>query len=303
MIDSIPIEVRVEANNTIQETFKDLMNGNGKRGKRIKELKIDKVKKVFEMLLKEIKGTKNVMNLLSSVLVHDQYTFAHSTNVTVYALAMAMKLNFDDKRLYELGLGSMLHDIGKCIVPSDVLNKNGKLTNEEFDLIKRHTEYGFEILRKESKVPLLSAHCAFQHHEKLDGSGYPRGLKGDEIHPYGKLLAVADVFDALTSHRPYRKAMLPHEAMEILFAETHTHFDEQYIRAFQQSVATYPEGITVKLSTGELAVVVKYQFNSHARPIVRIIQDAQGRKIDKPFDVDLSKELSIMITECDAIMN
>jgi len=300
--NDIPLELRVEATNTIKETFKELSTGTGKRGKSLEAIKIDKIQSVFKSLLSEIQNTKNAMNLLTNVLVHDDYTFAHSTNVTIYTLAMAVKLGFNEKQLNEIGLGGMLHDIGKCFIPIEILNKRGKLSDEEFEMVKQHTEFGFQILRKEHSVPLLSAHCAFQHHEKIDGSGYPRGLKGKEIHPYAKIMAVADVFDALTSHRSYRKAMLPHEAMEILFAGTHTHFEHQYITVFQKSVATYPEGVTVELNTGETAVVIDYKFEAPARPLVRVIKDPYGNDLKTPYEIDLSKELNIMITKCDAIM-
>jgi len=239
---------------------------------------------------------------LTSVYVHDNYTFSHSTNVTIYTLAMAMKMGYNDKQLNEIGMGSMLHDIGKVVIPKEILNKPGKLTDEEFALVKEHPTFGFELLRKEHSISLLSAHCAFQHHEKLDGTGYPRGLKGNEIHEYGKVMAIADVFDALTSNRSYRSAMLPHTAMEIIFAGANTHFDANLIRVFQQSVATYPEGVTVKLNTGEEGVVIKYEFSAPARPLVRIIKDPNGKRIEKPYDLDLAKHLNIMITECDAIM-
>ncbi|MDF2650507.1 MAG: rpfG 5 [Paenibacillus sp.] len=177
-----------------------------------------------------------------------------------------------------------------------------QLSEEEFELVKKHSEFGFEILRNQSSVSLLSAHCAFQHHEKLDGSGYPRKLKGNEIHPYAKVMAVADVFDALTSTRSYRKAMLPHEAMEILFVGTHTHFEHNLIQTFQASIASYPIGVSVKLNTGETAVVASYLFHAPGRPIVRVFKDGYGKTLDKPYEIDLSKNLSVMIIECDAIM-
>ena len=117
-----------------------------------------------------------------------------------------------------IGLGSMLHDIGKIAVSKEILLKPGKLTEEEFQVIKTHTTEGFEMLRNSYSVPLLVAHCAFQHHERLDGSGYPRGIKSKDIHDYAKVIAVADVFDAVTSNRVYRSAMLPHEGLEMLYA-------------------------------------------------------------------------------------
>lgn len=301
--EGIPNEMRVEASKALQDTFIQVANFNkSARPGSIPDLKVEKLQKVFKDLIAEIKNSKDAMNLLTNIFAHDNYVFAHSVNVTLYTLAMAVKLEFDDKKLNEIAMGGILHDIGKTMIPIEILNKPGKLTKEEFDMVKKHAEYGFEILRKQHGLPLLAAHCAFQHHEKLDGTGYPRGLKGDEIHPYAKIMAVADVFDALTSHRSYRKAMLPHEAMEIIFAGANTHFDADLIQTFQKSVASYPVGVTVKLNTGETAVVVEYMFHAPSRPIVRIIKDPNGVELTKPFDVDLSKNLSIMITDCDAIM-
>src|SRR5690606_17963818 len=137
-----------------------------------------------------------------------------------YSLAIGLKLGYSEAQLEGLGIGAILHDIGKVAIPLEILNKKGKLSEEEYTLVKEHTTNGFEILRKIEELPLLAAHCAYQHHERLDGSGYPRGLKGDDIHPYAKLLAVTDVFDALTTERSYRKAMLPHIALEVIFSGT-----------------------------------------------------------------------------------
>lgn len=300
--DDIPLELRIEAMNTITDTFNVMRSSNQKWQKITDNINAEKLLKVFKALISEIRGAKNVINLLTNVQVHDNYIFAHSTNVTIYTLAMAVKLGFDDKKLSEIGIGGMLHDIGKTMVPLEILNKQTKLTDQEFDLIKKHTEYGFESLRNQSSISLLSAHCAFQHHEKMDGSGYPRKLKGDEIHPYAKIMAVADVFDALTAHRAYRKAMLPHEAMEIIYAGANTHFEADLINTFQKSVASYPVGITVKLNTGETAVVADYKFHSPGRPVVRVLKDPYGQPLPSPYEIDLSRNLSIMITNCDAIM-
>lgn len=300
--DDIPLELRIEAMNTITETFNDIQSSYQKWQKISDNINADKLHKVFKALISEIRGAKNVISLLTNVQVHDNYIFAHSINVTIYTLAMAVKLGFDDKRLSEIGLGGMLHDIGKTMIPIEILNKQTKLTDQEFEIIKKHPEYGFENLRNQSSISLLSAHCAFQHHEKIDGTGYPRQLKGDEIHPYAKIMAVADVFDALTSQRAYRKAMLPHNAMEIIFAGANTHFESDLINTFQKSVASYPIGVTVKLNTGETAVVSDYMFHSPGRPVVRVLKDPNGIHLASPHEIDLSANLSIMITDCDAIL-
>ncbi len=300
--DSVPIELRAEANIRIKETFDELLKGNRRDGRRIKHFNIERIQSVLDSLLKEVQRTKNVSRLLSDVYIHDDYTYTHCTNVTIYTLAMAMELKMTRKEITMVGMGAMLHDIGKIHIPKEILNKNGQLTSEEFDQIKKHPEFGWEILRNEPSVHTISANCAYQHHEKLDGTGYPRGLKGNEISPFARHLAVADVFDALTSNRSYRNAMLPHDAMEILYAGTHSQFDPYYLKAFQKAVATYPVGVTVTLSTGETAVVTEYKFNVPDRPTVRVIKDPYGNKLNKPYEIALSNQLNITITGCEAIL-
>ena len=158
------------------------------------------------------------MSILSDVCVHDTYIFTHSLNVALYSLAVGMELKLPRNQLEDIGLGALMHDIGKVSMPKEILLKPGKLTDEEFTIIKIHsTEEGFDLLRNTHTVPLLVAHCAFQHHESLDGSGYPRGIKEKDIHHYAKIIAVADVFDAVTSAMGITgSAMLPHEGLGII---------------------------------------------------------------------------------------
>ncbi|WP_147533086.1 HD-GYP domain-containing protein [Bacillus marasmi] len=300
--DGVPIELRAEANIRIKETFDELIKGNRRDGKKIRHFNIEKVQSVLDSLVKEVQKSKNVSKLLTDVYIHDDYTYAHCTNVTIYSLAMAVELKMTRGEMNIVGMGAMMHDIGKILIPKDILNKKGKLSPEEFEVIKQHSEFGWEILRNEPSVNNLSANCAYQHHEKLDGSGYPRGIKGEEISRYARHLAVADVFDALTSNRSYRSAMLPHEAMEILYTGTHSQFDPYYLKAFQKAVATYPVGVTVTLSSGETAVVTEYKFNYPDRPTVRVIKDSHGNNVDKPYEIALSNQLNITITGCDAIL-
>lgn len=300
--EDIPVELRIETTNAISEIYGSFFSEEHKKKRVFEGIKIEKLQHALNNLLSEIKSMKNVMSLLTDIFTHDNYTFSHSTNVTLYTLAMTVHLGFNEKQINEIGIGSMLHDVGKCKIPTEILNKQGELAEHEFELIKMHTEYGFDMLRNDPSISLLSAHCALQHHEKLDGTGYPRGLKGDEIHLYGKILAVADVFDALTSNRSYRKAMLPHEAMEALYAGAYTHFDPKYVKAFQNSVATYPVGLTVKLNTGETAVVIEYQMGSPSRPTVRVLKDPQGRNVAKPYEIELAKHPSVLVTQYDAIL-
>jgi putative nucleotidyltransferase with HDIG domain len=257
---------------------------------------------VMKSVVDELKGNRSAMNLLADACASDHYIFAHSFNVAMYTIALATKAGFGDKELLEIGIGAMLHDIGKMLVPCEILQKQGKLTDEEYELVKKHTEYGFELLRRHDDIPLLAAHCAFQHHERCDGTGYPRKLKQEEIHSYARLLAVCDVFDALTTRRVYRPPILPHEAMEVLFAGAGTLFERQYVEHLRDTIALYPLGLTVTLNTGETGVVIDYNKGMPSRPIVRILSDENGQPVEHPYEYDLSKRLHLMIVSCDNLI-
>ena len=255
-----------------------------------------KMKDVLNSIMDELSDHREAMIMMSHVSVTDQYLYEHSLNVCIYSVLLGMATQMDEEQLYTLGLGALLHDIGKLAIPLEILNKPDKLTAEEFEVVKTHTETGYRILKGVPNVPLVSAHCAFQHHERLDGSGYPRGIRGDEIHEFARLIGVCDVYDALTSHRVYRKAMLPHEAMEVLYAASNTQFDTRYVNLFRSKVMIYPIGMTVRLNTGETGVVVDLNVSTPHRPVIRILEDADGQPVKGVVEVDLSKQLHIMIT-------
>ncbi|WP_370621810.1 HD-GYP domain-containing protein [Bacillus sp. JCM 19034] len=257
--------------------------------------------KVIQDILNDLKSNQQALSILSDIVTYDNYIFTHSLNVTVYTLRLAMELNFNEKQLGEIGLGAILHDVGKMMLPLDILNKPDRLTDPEFKIIQSHTNEGFEYLRKQHDIPLLVAHCAFQHHERLDGSGYPRGIMKNEIHEYAKIIAIADVFDAVTSHRVYRKAMLPNEALELLYAGAGTQFDQSLVEAFRRVVALYPEGLSVTLSDGREGIVIKQNKQLTTHPIVRIISE-DGKDLLECYDLDLSKQLDVTIVKMESIL-
>jgi len=229
------------------------------------------------------------------VFAVDEPLFCHSLNVAIYTLALAIAMKLNKHQCFEIGMGALLHDIGKMKIPRKILDKPGKLTHEEFEEIKRHTEYGFDILRRAEDIPLLSAHCAFQHHERLNGTGYPRQLSGGEIHLYGKIMAVADVFDAMTTNRVYRQGHLPNDALEHLFAGANILYDQKVVDLFRDTISLYPVGATVRLSTGESGVVVKNNRMYPQRPVIRIFSDQADQPLRSPYELDLSKHMSVTI--------
>ncbi|WP_368506061.1 HD-GYP domain-containing protein [Alkalihalophilus sp. As8PL] len=302
MVDSvIRDETKKRAIKTIKEEFKIISEEVILK----KTVNLDQLSQNFstvvQSILADIKHNPDALAMLSETYVYDHYIFTHSLNVTIYTLGLAMKLGYSSKQLNEIGLGALLHDVGKIAVPIEVLNKPGRLNKEEFELIKTHPRAGFDLLRDVPNIPLLAAHCAFQHHERLDGNGYPRGLTSAHIHPYAKIIGIADVFDAVTSHRVYRKPMLPHEGLELLYSGAGILFDKGLVETFRETIAIYPVGLTVKLNDGRLAIVIRQNKQMSTRPVIRVFSE-NGRKLKLPYDIDLMEYLDTTIIETETTL-
>ncbi|MCA0971752.1 HD-GYP domain-containing protein [Halobacillus litoralis] len=293
-------ELRTSAVQSIKKSFATAQDSDTMKKGFVFDKSANEMTSIVRSIMDELRNHKEAISLLSDVFTYDDYIFTHSLNVTMYALALGKQLQLPYSKLEQLGIGAILHDVGKMMVPRDVLLKPGRLSNSEFELIKTHAEAGFELLRSSSQIPLVAAHCAFQHHERMDGSGYPRGLAGDEIHYFGKILAVADVFDAVTSNRVYRAAMLPHEGLEILYSGAGTLFDQEMVEAFRKCIAIYPNGLSVELNDGRKGIVVSQNPALCDRPIIRIFEE-DGYEIEQKYDIDLSEQLSVVVKNCDTI--
>lgn len=296
-VDPISEKLRREAVTAIESTFKQLHSDAALSSSIVIEKASKRFTEIIRNLLTEIKSNDDLFAILSDVYTYDSYIFTHSLNVTMYSLAIGIEMNLTQKQLELLGMGAILHDVGKMKVPEEILLKPGKLTAEEFEEIKKHPEDGFNILRNVPNISLLVAHCAYQHHERLNGSGYPRGIQEEDIHCFGKIIAVADVFDAVTSNRVYRQAMLPQDGLEILFAGVGTLYDEKVVDAFRMAVAIYPVGITVELNDGRKGVISRQNLGLSDRPVVRVLEES-GQAVT-PYELDLSETLDVVITGCD----
>ncbi len=206
--------------------------------------------------------------------VFDDYTYSHSVNVAVLSIIIGVTMGLGRKELTKLGLGALLHDIGKVFIDKDIVNKPGKLTDEEFSSMKMHSKLGYDYVRDRFQLPVKSYVAVLDHHERYDGSGYPNSKKGDEISDFGKMIALADVYDALTSERPYRKALPPSEAMEYIMGNSQVHFDPELVKVFSRKVAPYPVGTLVKLSNGMTGLVVE----NYEAFCLRRKSESSGRK-------------------------
>lgn len=293
----IPNKLRVEATDVIKNTFEELKENPITEKSYLFENKRNQLNTVVQDIVKEMKNKNEAVSLLTDILISDDYTFQHSLNVTIYSLALGTKLKLSENELADLGIGAMLHDIGKIFIEKDILLKADRLTDAEYSIMKSHTQLGFDFIRKMTDLPAVVAHCAYQHHERLDGSGYPRGLTNNEIHKYAKIISIADVFDAITSNRVYRKAMLPHVGLEVLYAGAVNIFDKDMVAAFKSSIVAYPNGLTVELNDHRKGIVVNQNKHVCDRPIIEIINE-DGSGLTTPYQVDLSKENNLTIIAC-----
>ncbi|RAW19600.1 MULTISPECIES: HD-GYP domain-containing protein [Paenibacillus] len=256
---------------------------------------------LMNTILEDIGSQKEAMIMLMDMNASDFDLYNHSLNVCVYTLVLGVASGYTRQQLMEIGLGALLHDIGKTQIAPEILHKPAKLSDEEFKIIQQHTTYGHRILKDEPGIPLLAAHCALQHHERIDGSGYPFGLKDKEIHEYAKWLALADSYDAMTTNRVYKQALLPHQAVEVLYTGSGTLYEQRMLEKFRDCVAIYPLGISVTLSTGEVGVVAAIHSRVPQRPRIRVLKDAYGQTLSAPYEIDLSTALSVMITGVEGV--
>ncbi len=260
-------------------------------------LNVESVKEVVNNVIDELLLNNNVLYNLSDIKSVDDYTFEHSVNVCILSLITGIGLGFDLQRLKELGVGAIMHDIGKLCIPQAILKKPTQLTVAEFEEIKKHTIFGYDMMRKSGKVNMASAYIAFGHHERYDGSGYPLQLKNDNIQIFARIVAVADVYDALTSDRVYRKKLKPNEVYEYITSLGVNFFDPRVIDSFVKYVTVYPVGTGVLLNTKERGLVIKDNRGAPTRPVVRIVYDDRTKKKSILHEIDLSEETNIFIVD------
>ena len=281
--DVIEEKTRVNAISAVYNTFQSIEE-NG-------TLDVPALQKVTDSIVFDLFDNHNNLVQLTDIRTHDAYTFAHSVNVAVLSAMMGMLCHLPKEELSIITLGGLLHDLGKIDVHTDILTKNRSLTKSEFDIMKKHPADGARRILKIKDLPKASilAAIAGQHHEHIDGTGYPRGIKGEEMHRYAKIAAIADVYDALTSERPYKKAYMPNIAYNIMHNINKGQFDPKLLETFFNNVALYPEGAVLKTTFG-FAVVKESQFGRTTTPIIILFADINGKLLDHRTVIDLSEE-------------
>jgi HD-GYP domain-containing protein (c-di-GMP phosphodiesterase class II) len=287
--DLVRVQTKIEANKMIKESMSNIRDGRNVNG--------EKVYKVISEVLDEILSNRSISFNLVDIRAMNDYLFGHCLGVCILSLMTGIAAGYGFSRLRELGIGAILHDVGKLLIPDNILNKPGKLTPEELAEIQKHAQFGYDILKKCNDISSVSAHIAWQHHEKMNGGGYPRGIKGKEIHEFARIAAIADVYDALSTDRIYRKRWLPHEALEFIRDKNKEDFDPEFVKLFLANIAPFPIGSMVLLSNNEKGVVIKVPKEFSARPIVRVLFDLKGILLAQSIDRNLKEDLTLFVAK------
>ncbi len=268
-----------QARSTVRSIYEDARLG--------RSIDDDRARKTVEEVIGSVLRNPDALLSLTRLKSLDDYTFHHSLNVAVLAVTLGRHLGILREELLRLGLGAVLHDIGKVRLPERLVRKPDALTPNEFELFKTHCALGARILLGSSAFPDECAALALNHHERFDGSGYPRGISGVAVGKFALITALADVYDAMTTDRSYQRRMEPHHALRRLYEGAGTDFHPLYVQKLIQCLGIYPIGSVVQLDSGEVGVVCRLNRDDLLRPWVRVVLDAGGAPCRRPEDLDL----------------
>ena len=242
---------------------------------------------LVDNLAQAVAQNRTALVALTALKEYDNYTFTHMVNVSILTMGQARGLGVEGTLLREFGLAALMHDIGKVRTPKEILNKPEKLTDDEFTIMRMHVVDGAEILRRTPEMPALSPVVAFEHHLRMDGTGYPFGVKRTSLNLATMLCGISDVYDAMRSQRAYQQSFPTDRILAVLKRNDGSQFDQHLVRRFTQLMGIYPPGNLVKLDTGELGVVLRVYAPDPYRPKVRVIAAVDGEKLQRPYDINL----------------
>ncbi|NLJ57000.1 MAG: HD-GYP domain-containing protein [Firmicutes bacterium] len=293
--DIILDDTRQKAKRLINDIAREARRQPGKKSVPRLILENKGIKNVLKEIIDQLLTNQNLIVNLADIRTADSYTFAHSVNVAVMAILTGISLQVPRSRLPCIGIGALMHDLGKIRISTNILNKRGKLTHAEFEEIKKHPRIGYEMFKTQRGcMDVASALMIYQHHERMNGSGYPEKLKGEEIHIFARVCAVVDVYDALVADRPYRAALQPHVAFQIL-ESSGEEFDIEVLRSFFQHIAAYPIGTFVGLSNGFIGIVTYNKAGFPLRPLVRVLCNKEEFEPLKPFELNLIEKINVVV--------
>ncbi|MEW5692546.1 MAG: HD-GYP domain-containing protein [Candidatus Hydrogenedentota bacterium] len=256
----------------------------------------EEIFKIINKLVEEAITNKDILTNLTAVKNYDNYLLSHSINVCILSVLLGYAMGFDKNELIGLGEGALLHDIGMAKIPWDIWHKKGALTDDEYLQVKKHTIYGADILLDIGGLTPMAEVIAYQHHERLDGSGYPKGVGSVRIHDFSKIVAVCDVFEAMTSPRRYRKRFHGNEAISFILPRSGIKFDANVVKDFIRLMSLFAVGSLLKLNNGCIGLVVSSNQNYPLRPLVKLVRDENNKDISSDNRIiDLVRERELII--------
>ena len=267
----------------IQQAMEDVRMGRA--------LNMETVSEVVGSMADSILRNHDALTSLTRLKNFDEYTFFHSVNTSALALSVGKHLGYERAPLLQLGTGMLLHDIGKTLIPVEILNKPGRYEAHEFEIMKQHVMRGAEILSSTTGLTDMFLKPTLEHHERVDGTGYPYHRSKMDLSQSGLIAAIVDIYDAVTSDRCYHKGKTPHDTLQFLYQlATQGHVDATLVQQFVQVVGVYPVGSCVSLSTGEMAIVKEFNHHAPIRPLVVLVTDETGHRRSTPVDLDLATQ-------------
>jgi len=287
----------------IKKTYEDmvlhvmLIMDEIKEGKSVAGGKIGSLAEIITDLLRaDSNMLLSLVHIFSYLGKQEDFLYAHSVNASILSTNLGLASGLGRTELINLCMSALVHDIGYLKIPRDIINKPAKLKREEFDLVKKHTIYGVELLSKIEGIPESASEVVHQHHEKVDGSGYPNGKRRDEISNFAKIVAIAEVYEAITHPRPYRKEkIIPYQAVKTIVQKEKNSFEPEMVKVFLNSISPYPPGSFVLLNNGVIGRIFSVNKTFPLRPIVEIFFDSDGRPPENPTRIDLAKSSVVNI--------
>ncbi len=275
------VEIKNKAHSFVNQMNESVKNG--------KKPELDQAAELVDEMVESLARNKDALLTLTSIKNKDEYTFNHSINVAVLMASFCRFMNLDETQMHHLTIGALFHDLGKVLVPGELITKPGRYTDEEYTMMKQHPRLGKELLSEMTDINEDILNVVYQHHERMDGNGYPEKITGHNISLGGRMASIVDVYDALTSIRSYKEAESATEVLKFLFQSAPDAFDLELLQQFISSVGIFPVGSLVRLNSGFLAVVVESAKKDLTRPKVKMIYDIKKGRSIVPRKLDLSE--------------
>jgi len=286
---TVPLNVEMKKASKLYSNAKNLQNKILTDISTDKVIDVDEVKQSTDAIVDSIFRNQDALSCMSRIRMKDEYLVEHSLNVSILMTIFAKHLKLEKNIIEQLALGAFLHDVGKILVPSKILNKPGKLTAEEYEIMKNHVTLGMQVLTELPGISPIVKSIVGEHHERLDGNGYPSKLANEQISEFGRMIAIVDSYDAMTAERVYKAGMHPIKAFKILVKDTTNGYDEELVDKFIQCLGVYPVGTLVKLNSGKLGIISQLNKSKPLHPFVKVFYNTRLNQAIAIEEINLSE--------------